>query len=116
MKGGKAVEGDIMQRATPDHAMDAFAMILAIAAYVAILVTTLLTLSTTAHAASERVRSACKHDYLSYCSQHSPEGPAVRQCMNAHGPQLSKACVDALVADGEVSRSQVERRKTASQR
>lgn len=69
-----------------------------------------------ADAASERVRHACQGDYLAYCSQHPEEGPAVRKCMDAHGAELTKDCVEALIAEGEVSRAEVERRRTAAAR
>ena len=106
-----------MQKDTDDTAIAAFMAILTMFVFIAILATSLLTFTvSSARAASERVRNACQHDYLAYCSQHPEEGAAVRKCMDAHGPQLSKACVDALVADGEVSRAEVERRKTASRR
>ena len=52
------------------------------------------------------VRSACASDYLAYCSQHPTEGPGVRSCMRANGSRLS-ACVNALVAAGEVSKKEV---------
>lgn len=65
-------------------------------------------------AASERVRNACADDYLAYCSKHPEEGPAVRACMNANGHKLSSHCIDALVAAGEVSKAEVERRRRAS--
>ncbi len=64
----------------------------------------------TASAVSLRVKLACASDYYSYCSQHTPESSGVRQCMRAHGPQLSQRCVNALVAAGEVSRETVEKR------
>lgn len=65
----------------------------------------------TAFAVTERVRDACREDYLAYCSDHDPAGTTVRRCMNVHGARLSKECVEALVADGEVSRAEVQRRK-----
>lgn len=61
-------------------------------------------------AVSSSVKSACASDYLSYCSQHPLETRALRQCMRAAGPRLSKRCVSALVAAGEVSKSEVNRR------
>ena len=63
-----------------------------------------------AGAASARVRAACESDYLAYCSQHDPDGPGVRRCMRANGSRLSTACLNALVAAGEVSRQAVARR------
>lgn len=81
---------------------------------VCVLIASLALVGTAARAASERVRNACADDYLAYCSKHPEEGPAVRACMNANGHKLSKHCVDALVADGEVSKAEVERRRRAS--
>lgn len=65
---------------------------------------------TQAGAASPGVRSACASDYFAYCSQHDPDGRGVRQCMRANGLRLSPACVNALVAAGEVSKKEVARR------
>jgi hypothetical protein len=83
---------------------------------VAIAAASLAAGAATLQAASARVRAACESDYLAYCSQHPEEGAAVRKCMDAHGAQLSKRCVDALVADGEISRNEVEKRRSAAQR
>ncbi|MGZ8410975.1 MAG: hypothetical protein ACXWVS_13830 [Hyphomicrobium sp.] len=66
-----------------------------------------------AGAVSARVKMACAGDYFSYCSQHSPTSPAVRQCMRANGLKLSDRCVSALVAAGEVSKEDVSRRQAA---
>lgn len=59
---------------------------------------------------SARVRISCASDYFAYCSKHAVGSPGVRQCMRAAGPKLSKRCVNALVASGEVSQSEVARR------
>ena len=66
--------------------------------------------ATQAGAASARVQAACAGDYLAYCSQHPTEGPGVRQCMRVNGFKLSKSCVNALIAAGEVSKAEVDRR------
>lgn len=66
-----------------------------------------------ADAFSARVKMACAGDYFSFCSQHSPTSPAVRQCMRANGLKLSNGCVNALVAAGEVSADEVSRRQAA---
>ncbi|HYD15069.1 MAG TPA: hypothetical protein VEA77_01580 [Hyphomicrobium sp.] len=68
-------------------------------------------LSTQAGAVSLGVKLACASDYYSYCSQHAVGSPAVRQCMRSHGPQLSNRCVSALIAAGEVSKSEVDRKR-----
>ena len=57
-----------------------------------------------ASAASLAVQNACMSDYFAYCSQHDPDGSGVRRCMKAAGPRLSKGCVNALIAAGEVAR------------
>lgn len=54
---------------------------------------------------------SCASDYYAYCSQHSPGSPEVRKCMRAAGPKLSKGCIDALIADGEVSKAEVDRQR-----
>lgn len=69
-----------------------------------------------AAAVSQSVKFACVSDYLNYCSQHPVDSKALRQCMRAAGPRLSKRCVDALVAAGEVSKSEVNRRAASAAR
>lgn len=73
-------------------------------------IASLFVFATQASAVDARVRSACMADYFAYCSQHDPDGPGVRQCMRANGPKLSKACLNALVAAGEVSKAEVSKR------
>ncbi len=68
-----------------------------------------------APAASLSVELACAADYYAYCSQHDPDGPEVRVCMRRNGRKLSQRCLRALVAAGEVSKDEIERR-TASGR
>lgn len=70
-------------------------------------------MTTDAAAVSLRVKLACAADYYSNCSQHSPDTPGVRQCMRAAGPKLSKSCVNALISAGEVSQTEVDRRRAA---
>ena len=67
---------------------------------------------TTAHADafSASVEAACAGDYFSYCSAHPVEGKSVTRCMRANGHRLSKRCVNALVAAGEVSKREVSSR------
>jgi hypothetical protein len=71
---------------------------------------TLIAFVTQAGAVSASVQSACAGDYLAYCSQHDPDGSGVRRCMRANGHKLSKSCVNALIAAGEVSKEEVSRR------
>ena len=67
-------------------------------------------IATQAGAASLAVKMACASDYYAHCSKHAPDSPGVRQCMRAVGSGLSKGCINALVASGEVSKSVVERK------
>jgi hypothetical protein len=89
--------------------------ILAARATVALLVAagTLAVAASSANATSLAVKMACASDYYAHCSQFAPDTPGVRQCMRAHGNQLSKGCVDALVSAGEVSKVEVDRRRAA---
>lgn len=66
-----------------------------------------------AGAVSSKVRFACASDYLSYCSSYAPESAETRRCMRAAGFKLSRGCVDALVAAGEVSKAEVARRSAS---
>lgn len=60
---------------------------------------------------SKAVQKACADDYHKHCGQYGIETEALRLCMDKAGQGLSKTCVDALVASGEVSKAEVERRK-----
>ena len=62
---------------------------------------------------SPAVKRACANDYA-HCSMHPVGTPAVRKCMRAVGPRLSKPCIGALVAAGEVTARDRKRYKTAS--
>jgi hypothetical protein len=63
------------------------------------------------HRYSKAVQKACAKDYKQHCGQYGVETEALRLCMDRAGRRLSKRCVDALVAAGEVSKQEVERRK-----
>ena len=67
-------------------------------------------LATQAFAYSEAVISACTNDYLAYCSAYDENSAQGERCMRAVGAKLSQACVNALVASGEVSKTAVVRR------
>jgi hypothetical protein len=73
----------------------------------AVMVAGLALPATDAYASSTRVKLACANDYYAHCSKFSPDSPEVRDCMRAVGENLSKRCVNALVADGEVSDQEV---------
>ena len=60
---------------------------------------------------SKAVQQFCKDDYKKFCGDYGLETPALRSCMDRAGHSLSKSCVKALVASGEVSQAEVDRRK-----
>lgn len=68
---------------------------------------------TLAKPVSPAVKRACANDYFAHCSMHPVGTPGVRKCMRAVGPRLSKPCISALVAAGEVKASDRKRYKTA---
>lgn len=53
----------------------------------------------------------CASDYYAYCSKYSVGSPELRRCMRANGPKLSRACINALIADGEISKEEVAQQK-----
>jgi hypothetical protein len=69
-----------------------------------------------ASAIDPRVRAACANDYLSHCSAFKPASPETRKCMRAVGYRLSKGCISALVAAGEVPKGDTSRRSASSRR
>jgi hypothetical protein len=63
---------------------------------------------------SKAVKQFCAADYHKYCGEYGLESAALRVCMDKNGSNLSQGCVKALVASGEVSQAEVNRRKNAS--
>lgn len=59
---------------------------------------------------SKQVQRACVNDYKRYCGEYGIGTSALRSCMKRVGKRLSKGCVNALVASGQVSRASVKRR------
>ena len=72
--------------------------------------------SATSWAVSDNVRNACMGDYFAYCSKHDVDSAGLRRCMQAAGPKLSKPCVNALVAAGEVKVASTDRRSGKSRK
>lgn len=62
---------------------------------------------------SKELQRACASDYKRFCSEFGLETNALRLCMNRVGHRLSTTCVNALLAAGEVSQAEVNRRKRA---
>jgi hypothetical protein len=63
------------------------------------------------HRYSQAVQNACASDYKQHCAEYGIETDALRVCMKRAGPQLTKGCIDSLVAAGEITRQQAEGRK-----
>ncbi len=60
---------------------------------------------------SKAVQQFCAADYKKFCGEYGLESAALRSCMDRNGESLSPSCVKALVASGEVSQAEVDRRK-----
>jgi hypothetical protein len=87
----------------------------------ATVITTLLVLClfasptiTEAKPITEAEKRHCEQAYHKYCGEYGLESNALRNCMSRNGRSLPHACIDALIDAGEVSRSEVERRKKAA--
>jgi hypothetical protein len=63
-----------------------------------------------ARAYSERVNRACEHDYYQFCSAYPVASTELRRCMEASRNTLSRPCINALVAAGEVPRKYLKKR------
>ena len=84
---------------------DATAEIIGMTMYSRLLVALVgLALSTLAAQHTKSVQKACASDYKRHCGQYGIETEALRLCMDRAGQRLTKTCIDALVADGEVSK------------
>ena len=72
----------------------------------------LVLLADQSFAYSDDVISACTGDYMAYCGAYDEDSAKGRQCMRAASSKLSQGCVNALVASGETSKTQVARRSS----
>lgn len=84
-----------------------------ITVFAAVLIGAFASLTAPASAAvTGSVRSACMSDYFAYCAGMEVGSSELRRCMNKAGSKLQPACVSALVAAGEVSKAEVDRRSS----
>jgi hypothetical protein len=60
---------------------------------------------------TEAEKNFCAEAYRKYCSEYGLESAALRNCMDRNGRALPHNSVEAPIDAGEVSRSEVERRK-----
>lgn len=66
-----------------------------------------------ADAYSGRVRKACLVDFKKFCPSYKEESAALRSCMRANGGGLSNRCIEALIDDGQLTKSEIQRYKSA---
>ena len=62
---------------------------------------------------TDEEKQFCAHDYRQYCGQDGLGSNLLRDCMSAHGKNLSEQCIKALVDAGEVTEAEVEKREKA---
>lgn len=79
----------------------------------AVLVALATAASQPALAYNDKVRNACKNDYMTHCNTYEVGSAALKQCMRKAGPKLEPKCIDALVDAGEVSAQEVASRRAA---
>jgi hypothetical protein len=79
----------------------------------AIIITVVCSSAAYAGPITDAEKQYCAHDYRQYCGQDGLGSNLLRDCMNAHGKNLSEQCIKALVAAGEVTEAEVERREKA---
>jgi hypothetical protein len=71
-------------------------------------------ISAQAAAYGDRLRQACKRDYIVHCFGLELGSPSLKQCMRNAGGSLSRTCVDALIDAGEISAVEVAKRRAAA--
>ena len=60
---------------------------------------------------TEDEKKFCAEAYHKFCGEYGLDSAALRDCMDLNGRALPRDCIEALIAAGEVSRSEVDRRK-----
>ena len=63
----------------------------------------------TAGAVTARMKRDCKTDYNRYCKKYELGSEGLRACMSRSIRKVSKRCVAALVAGGEMTQAQADR-------
>jgi hypothetical protein len=57
---------------------------------------------------NDAVKNACRDDYHKHCDKLEVGTPELRACMKSKATELSKGCLEALVANKEVTEKDVE--------
>lgn len=60
---------------------------------------------------TKEVQTACEWDYHQFCDQYGLGSELLDMCFKSNGPKMSKGCIDALIAAGDVSQEYVTRQK-----
>jgi hypothetical protein len=60
-------------------------------------------------AITQRVKNACRSEYYAFCSEHAVPSAGLSSCMRNVQDQLSKGCLNELVAAGEVSKADIRK-------
>jgi hypothetical protein len=59
------------------------------------------------------VSNECAWDYHNFCNEYGIGSPLLNYCFRDNGARLSRGCVNALIAAGDVSRTYVQARRRA---
>lgn len=57
-----------------------------------------------AAAYSQKIKNACKSDYLRFCPKYGEDSPQLKACMRSAGGNISARCRDALADGGYIPR------------
>lgn len=60
---------------------------------------------------TKAVQDACEWEYDKFCNQYGLGSALLNMCFKQNASNLTKACVDALVAAGDVSEEYVQQQK-----
>jgi hypothetical protein len=60
---------------------------------------------------SKAVQDACAWEYDKFCNQYGLGSQLLDICFKQHASDMTKACVDALIAAGDVSQEYVDQQK-----
>jgi hypothetical protein len=58
---------------------------------------------------TEREKKYCQADYHKYCSEYGLGSEALRACMSRNIKKISRGCVSAFVAAGEMTQAQADK-------
>ena len=62
---------------------------------------------------TQAVSQDCRWDYHNFCSDYGIGSPLLNYCFRRNGAKLSRACVNALIQAGDVSKAYVQSRRRA---